>query len=134
MQLHDPWVLVLALVVPLLWLWQRRGSREASLRVPTLGILRAIHVSGVRRWRFVLPLMRALALLLLIVALARPQRGKAESEYRGEGIDMMLAVDISGSMMSEDFTLPSGERANRLEVLKSVVTDFVGRRGGDRFG
>ena len=134
MQLHDPWLLLLVLLLPLLLLWQRRGTREAALRVPSLGILRTIRISGVRRWRFVLPALRVVALLLLIVALARPQRGKAESQYRGEGIDMMLAVDISGSMLSEDFTLPSGQRASRLEVVKTVVKDFVAGRPNDRIG
>jgi Ca-activated chloride channel family protein len=134
MRLHDPWVLLLLVLVPLLFLWQRRVLHEAALRFPTLAVLRTIPVAGVRRWRWVLPALRGLALCLLIVALTRPQRGKAESQYRGEGIDMMLAVDISGSMMSEDFTLPSGQRANRLEVVKTVVRDFITGRGGDRVG
>jgi Ca-activated chloride channel family protein len=134
MRLHDPWLLALVLIVPLLWWLEQRTRRSAALRYPTLGVLRAIPHSGARRWRWVLHALRGLALLLLVMALARPQLGKAESQYTGQGIDIMLAVDISGSMQSEDFTLPSGERANRLEVLKSVVKDFVNRRGGDRFG
>ena len=73
-----------------------------------------------RRRRWLLSALRGLGLLLLIIALARPQKGKAESAYYGEGIDIMLAVDISGSMLSEDFTL-GGQRASRLDVVKSVV-------------
>ncbi len=134
MRLHDPWALALLMVVPVLFWLERRARGGAAIRYPTLGVLRAIPYAGVRRWRWVLQALRGVALLLLVIALARPQLGKAESQYTGQGIDIVLAVDISGSMMSEDFTLPSGERANRLEVLKSVVTDFVGRRGGDRFG
>jgi len=134
MRLHDPWLLALLLVVPLLFWLEQRTRRVAAVRYPTLGVLRVIPYTGVRRWRWILHALRALTLLLLVVALARPQLGKAESQYTGQGIDIMLAVDVSGSMMSEDFTLPSGERANRLDVLKSVVKDFVARRAGDRFG
>lgn len=133
MRLHDPWALSLLVLVPLLFWLQRRGQREAAVRFPTLGLARAIPYAGVRRWRWVLQAMRGLALALLVIALARPQKGKAESTYYGEGVDIMLAVDISGSMLSEDFTL-DGQRASRLDVVKSVVKDFVAARAGDRIG
>lgn len=134
MRLHDPWLLLLLLLVPLLWWLQRRQSPQAAVRFPTLDVLRSLPGSGAGRWRWVLLALRAVALALLVVALARPQHGKAESEYRGEGIDIMLAVDISGSMLAEDFTLPSGQRANRLDALKAVVKDFVANRPNDRVG
>jgi Ca-activated chloride channel family protein len=134
MRLHDPWALALVLVIPLLFWLERRRRHTAAVRYPTLAVLRAIPYAGARRWRWLLPALRGLALLLLILALARPQLGKAEGQYTGQGIDIVLAVDISGSMLSEDFTLPSGQRASRLEVLKSVVKDFVDRRGSDRIG
>jgi Ca-activated chloride channel homolog len=133
MRLHDPWALGLVLLVPLLLWLQRRTRREAAVRYPSLGLLRAIPYAGVRRWRWVLHALRAVALVLLVVALARPQRGRAESAYHGEGIDIVLAVDISGSMLSEDFTL-GNQRASRLDVVKSVVKDFVAGRSGDRIG
>lgn len=133
MRLHDPWALLLVVVVALLFWVQRRTRREAAVRYPSLGAIRAIPYAGARRWRSVLPVLRALALLLLVVALARPQRGRAESKFTGQGIDIILAVDISGSMLSEDFTL-DGQRANRLDVVKSVVKDFVSKRDGDRIG
>ncbi len=131
MRLHDPWALALCLLLPLLFWGQRRARRNAAVRYPSLGLIRAIPYAGARRWRWVLHALRGVALLLLIVALARPQLGKAESVFRGEGIDIVLAVDISGSMLSEDFTL-NGQRANRLDVVKSVVKDFIARRAGDR--
>lgn len=133
MRLHDPWALALIAVVPLLFWLQRRTPRAAAVRFPTLGLIRTIPYAGARRWRWVLHALRGLALLLLVVALARPQLGKAESKFFGEGIDIVLAVDISGSMLSEDFTL-GGQRANRLDVVKSVVKDFVAARDGDRIG
>src|SRR5574341_1736560 len=124
MRLHDPWVLVFVMLVPLLLWLQLRTRREAAVRYPTLGLVRAIPYVGARRWRWVLYALHGVALLLLIVALSRPQLGKAESRFTGEGIDIVLAVDISGSMLSEDFTL-DGQRVNRLDVVKSVVKDFV---------
>ena len=133
MRLHDPWVLALLLALPLLWWAQRRTPRQAAVRYPTLSLMRGIPQGGWRRWRWLLPALRGVALLLLILAVARPQRGKAESQFSGEGIDIMLAVDISGSMLSEDFTL-DGHRASRLDVVKAVVKDFVAARGGDRIG
>ncbi len=133
MRLHDPWALVLLVLIPVLLWWQRRTRREAAVRFPSLAVIRAVPYSGVRRWRWVLHALRGLALLLLIGALARPQRGKAESQLSTEGIDIMLAVDISGSMLSEDFTLGS-QRASRLDVVKAVVKDFVAARGADRIG
>src|SRR5437899_517912 len=94
MRLHDPWALGLTVLVPLLLWLQRRTRRDSAVRYPSLGLLRVIPYVGVRRWRWVLHALRALALLLLVVALARPQKGKAESAYHGEGIDIVLAVDI----------------------------------------
>ena len=133
MRLHDPWLLLVWLLIPLvLWL-QRRGSHEAAIRYPSLAVLRSLTHTGKRHWRWILPVLRGTALFVLVLALARPQLGKAESQYSAEGIDIVLAVDISSSMLSEDFSLDNG-RANRLEVVKSVVRDFMTARGGDRIG
>jgi len=116
----------------LFWL-QRRQPRAAALRFPTLGLVRAIPYAGARRWRWILHALRGVAILLLIAALTRPQLGKAESTFSGEGIDIILAVDVSGSMLSEDFTLGS-QRASRLDVVKASVKEFVEHRDGDRIG
>jgi Ca-activated chloride channel family protein len=133
MRLHDPWALGLLVVLPLLFWLQRRQPREAALRFPTLGLVRAIPYAGARRWRWVLHALRAAAIVLLVGASTRPQLGKAESTFSGEGIDILLAVDVSGSMLSEDFTL-GGQRASRLDVVKASVKDFVTHRDGDRIG
>lgn len=132
MRLHDPWLLLVLLLIPLsFWLW--RTNNEAAVRYSSLGLIRSLTHTGKRHWRWILPVFRGAALFLLVLALARPQLGKAESQYDTEGIDIVLAVDISSSMLSEDFSLDAG-RANRLEVVKSVVKDFVAARGGDRIG
>ena len=133
MRLHDPWALALLALAPLLVWAYRRIHRTAAVRFPTLAEVREIPHAGRRRWHWVLPAMRGLTLLLFILALARPQFGSAAGRYTGEGIDIVLAVDISGSMLAEDFQL-GGQRANRLEVVKSVVREFVEARPSDRIG
>ncbi len=131
MRLADPWFLVLLLLLPLVL--GRRGRRDVALRYPSLAVLRAIAPAGAGARRVVLGVLRAAAMALLVVALARPQLGSAETRVHREGVDVVLAVDISGSMLAEDFTLGS-ERASRLDVVKSVVKEFVTARPEDRIG
>jgi Ca-activated chloride channel family protein len=82
---------------------------------------------------YVLVLLRCLALVLLIIALARPQSGTKASEVLTEGIDIMLCLDTSGSMQALDFKWKN-ERHNRLEVVQKVVGDFIKERTNDRIG
>ncbi len=133
MRLHDPWLLLALLFIPLVFWLQHRRRNEAAVRYSSLVLVRSLTHTGKRHWRWILPVFRGTALFLLVLALARPQLGKAEGQYYAEGIDIVLAVDISSSMLSEDFSLDDG-RANRLEVVKSVVKDFVATRSGDRIG
>lgn len=131
MSLHDPWALLLLALIPLLL----RARRQAppALRYPVLDAVRAVGPGRRVRWRWLLPALRVAALALLVVALARPQLGKAATQVFTEGIDIMLAVDISGSMLAEDFQV-DGQRANRLDAVKSVVRRFLEHRPGDRVG
>ena len=133
MRLASPWFLVLLALVPLVLPWGRRASRRAALRYPTLETLRAFAPAGAAHRRAILGLLRAAALVLLVVALARPQAGSATTRLHREGVDVMLAVDVSGSMLSEDFTL-GGHRASRVDAVKAVVKDFVAARPEDRIG
>jgi Ca-activated chloride channel family protein len=130
-QLHDPWALVLLVLVPWLAGWPHRS--RATLRYPLAGAVGAVGTGRRTRWRWLLAAARAVALVLLVGALARPRLGKAATQVYSKGIDIMLAVDVSGSMLAEDFTV-EGKRANRLEAVKSVVRDFLDNRPGDRVG
>ncbi len=133
MRLHDPWLLALLALLPLVWWLWRRASRPATLRFPGLAIIASIGAGRRAHWRWLPMALRLGAGALLIAALARPQMGKAESRIFSEGIDIMLAVDVSGSMLAEDFTV-ANQRVNRLEAVKSVVKDFVAARPQDRIG
>ena len=127
MRLADPWLLgvlaALAVLLPRL----ARGARSAAVRYPSLEVLRMVAPAGAGRRRVMLGLLRAATLGLLGLALARPQLGTAETTVHREGVDVVLAVDVSGSMLAEDFTL-DGERASRLEAVKDVVRQFVAAR------
>ncbi len=132
MLLRDPWVLLLLLLVPLaLRLGRRQGT--PTLRYPVLDAVRAVGTGRRARWQWVLPALRVLALILVVIALARPQLGKAATKVATEGIDIMLAVDVSGSMLAEDFQV-AGQRGSRLDAVKAVVREFLANRSGDRVG
>lgn len=128
-----PWLLLLLLLVPLLaWLKGRTGARAAFL-YSSVGLVK--NIIGLARYSVgaILLRMRWLALLLLLVALARPQLGEGHAKVRASGIDIVLALDLSGSMAAEDFEL-KGEPVNRLVIAKDVVQQFVRKRANDRIG
>ncbi len=127
----NPEFLVLLLLVPLLVVWhlRRRPRVEGTLRYSNLGVLKKTRPSLKMRLRQGLFGLRVLALALLIIAFARPQSGHTEEEVTAEGIDIMLAVDISSSMLAEDF-----KPRNRITVAKMVAGDFIRGRHNDRIG
>jgi Ca-activated chloride channel family protein len=128
-----PWLLFLLLLVPLVALLQ--GGRGAAPAVVFSSLRPLLDLGKTRRSRMGgwLTSLLLLALALLIVALARPRQGKTISQVQASGIDIMLALDVSGSMQAEDFTI-GGERANRLEVVKQVTQKFIEGRPNDRIG
>ena len=134
LQLASPWWLLLLLAIPLLATLRVTPGRKPDQQVGALRYTDVLRIqSSVRSWRrhlqFLLPLLRRLALVLLIVALARPQLVDARQTLKGEGVDIALALDISGSMASLDF-----EPQNRLEAAKQVIEHFVAERNYDRIG
>jgi Ca-activated chloride channel family protein len=132
-RLASPWFLLLLALVPLVLPWRGRRRRTAAVRYPTLAALRAVAPGGAGRRRALLAVLRAAALILVAVALARPQAGTASTKIRREGIDIVLAVDVSGSMLAEDFTV-GPVRASRIDAVKDVVKEFVAARPDDRIG
>jgi Ca-activated chloride channel family protein len=127
---HLLWLLTLLPILALL-----RGKRGAApaLVFSTTSLLTFLAEGRKARPGRLLPALRLLALGLLIVACARPQEGSTTTEIEASGIDILLAVDVSGSMEALDFTL-QGQPANRLDVVKSVIRQFVEQRPNDRIG
>lgn len=131
-----PWVL-LALPLPLLMqrlLPPAEGLSEAGLRVPSLDSFKTLRdrsdAGQLLNWRV---WVAVLAWILLVLAAARPERIGAELELPVAGRNLMLAVDLSGSMDQKDFVL-GNRRVDRLTATKAVASDFIRRREGDRIG
>lgn len=124
---HLLWLLLLLPILLLLYvLWRRK--QQASLRMPSLHFLDGIG-GGIRVYlRHSVFALRLLALGLIIIALARPQSSSSWSEDRVEGIDIMLTMDISTSMLAMDF------QPNRVEAAKEVAMRFVANRPNDNIG
>ncbi|MHC4620317.1 MAG: vWA domain-containing protein [Planctomycetota bacterium] len=123
MQLYSPWALLLLLLLPVLWYLTARKKRTAPLKFPTLGDVRNCPVSWRLRFRPLLKVARLVCLVLLIVALARPRKGTVLSEISTEGVAIEAVVDHSGSMSTEmDYY---GQKLNRLEAVKKVLSDFI---------
>ncbi len=132
-QFANPAWLWLLLLLHLLAILRARAGRSVALRMPSISDARQAGGKPRGRHGGILLSLQLLGLALLIAALARPQLGKGRTEVETSGIDIELAIDVSGSMEAMDFTL-DGERANRLEVVKKVVERFVDERPGDRIG
>ena len=128
---ESPWLLLL-LLVPLLLalrpLLSRSVIRTATLQYSDLRLTTHLSASIRQRLRFILPVLRLLALGLLIIALARPQSGNAREIISGEGVDIAIVLDISGSMAALDF------EPNRLGAARQVIHDFIEQRQYDRIG
>lgn len=123
-----PYFLSLLLLVPLLVFWYIRQltKRYASMRMPAMDNFSASSIRG--RLQVILPILRALAFIALVIALARPQKSLREEDIKAEGIDIMMAIDLSSSMLAQDFD------PNRLEASKRVGRDFIAKRAYDRVG
>jgi len=130
MRLAEPWFLLLFIPAILIFWLARRRSR---LRDPVFPIASRAAIPAARGWRLwlarIAPILTPAAAALFILAAARPQAGREIREVVSEGIDMALAVDVSGSMRCEDF-----RPQNRLFVAKEVAKQFLRGREQDRIG
>jgi Ca-activated chloride channel homolog len=130
-----PWATA-CLPLPLIiyWLLPRASRQEAALRVPFFDLVTGFESStSVERKSYLRRLLMVLIWCALVLAATRPQFVGEPIELPTTGRDLMLAVDISGSMGTEDM-LASGRQVSRLAVVKAVVSEFVERRKGDRLG
>jgi Ca-activated chloride channel family protein len=128
---HDPWLLLLLLLLPAWLWWERRTASRGGLKFSSVAGAAASFWSNVGP--MLLLSLRGATLALCVVALARPQVGKSESRFRTEGIDIVLAVDVSGSMLAMDFEV-NGQPVDRISIVKQVVKEFVNARPNDRVG
>lgn len=128
----NPEFLLLLGIIPFLILWYIRNNKKAggTLRFSNIGVIKNISRTPSRRYRHILFFFRMVVVSLLILGFARPQSGTKEEKIITEGIDIILAMDVSGSMRAEDLA----QHRNRLDVTKEVATQFIKERSNDRIG
>ncbi len=124
----QPWFLLLLIVVPVMiwWYAAKNSKRQGAI------IISDASAKGLSTWKTSfrhLPfIFRLLAIIFIIAAIARPQTAYEEQNVEGEGVDIVLCIDVSGSMTAQDL------KPNRLEAAKAVAIDFVNKRLTDRIG
>jgi len=126
MRFESPWFLLLLIPIAIAYWWRQRQHLESTVRFSDIQRLknlhdqRAIWMSRIGLW------LRTAILILMVIALARPQEVGVQRESSTEGVDIVLAIDVSDSMRATDF------KPNRLEVAKEQMTEFIKSRKTDR--
>lgn len=125
-----PWVLYLLLLLPgaAYWYWKKKDITTPNVMYSSFHLFGAVPKSLKEKLVHLPAILRLLALALLIVAFARPQTFSSGENIYTEGIDIAMVLDISGSMLAEDF------KPNRLEAAKKVIDDFIKGRTTDKIG
>lgn len=133
--LRNPWFLFALVLLPVVWwAWLSRG-RRAAIRFPGVSRFAAAGGAWSLRARYVLPGLRTLAVILIVLAIARPQKADEETKVTTEGVAIQLVVDRSGSMDQPDFAVDAkGSMQTRLQAVKDVVTAFVEGDGDELKG
>jgi Ca-activated chloride channel family protein len=129
----NPEWLLLLLLLPIISWWRGRLGGTPSVVFSGTAILEKIGTPRNSRRGAFLAALTLLALAALIVAAARPQTGRTVTRTLASGVDIMLVLDVSRSMLAEDFTI-GGQRSNRLEAVRMVTERFINSRSNDRIG
>jgi Ca-activated chloride channel homolog len=129
----NPELLWLLALLPLLLLWRGRRGPLPAIEYPSLVLVREAARRTRSRVGAVLAGLPLLGVALLIIAVARPQQGDSNATVHASGVDIMLLLDVSGSMQSLDFKLENLP-VSRVDVVKSVVRRFIVARPNDRIG
>src|SRR5512146_1716966 len=124
MTFGHPYLLLLLLLLPVLaWLKGRRGEPPAFVYSSVQLVRGILNISRTRAGGF-LSALRWLTLALLIIALAQPRLTRSETQVKASGVDIVVALDMSGSMISEDF-VAHGKRVNRFDMAREVLRKFI---------
>ncbi len=126
----QPWFLLFLVIIPLMsvWYWFKHKSSNADIQVSDATVFDSTPKSLRQRLYHGLFILRMLTVAALIISLARPQTQSSGEDVSVEGIDIVLANDISGSMQAEDF------KPNRVEAAKNIAMQFIDSRPNDRIG
>lgn len=126
---EDPLFFLLLIPLTAMFAWSLRKKSPIAITYSSVGLLNGLPRTWAQRTRNLLPWLWRLAVVLCVVAIARPQLGHEEIRINSEGIAIMMCIDRSGSMNAMDFEF-NGRRTNRLEVVKRVFRDFVSGTSG----
>ena len=129
---EDPWLLLFLLMVPFLTI-RGKGKLQTTISYSSIDTLQAIRSARVEILSILPLVLRMIGISLLVLALARPQEGHKSTEILSVGVDIMLALDTSGSMQALDF-IKDEKRDTRLAMVKDVVSQFIENRPNDRMG
>lgn len=130
---REPLYGLLLFIIPVIVIYSRSKRRSGTIAYSRTLSFQRTGASWRVRFLPALDVLRVIVLVLVILGLMRPQKGIDETRVTGEGIDIVLAIDVSTSMRAEDFEI-DGKRQNRLYVVKEVVEEFITSRPGDRIG
>ncbi|MDP9087519.1 MAG: VWA domain-containing protein [Pseudomonadota bacterium] len=130
--LYPEWLWAFSLL-PIVMLWRGRRGPVAAIEYSDVSLARNVARASRSRMGALVWALPLLAAALMILALARPQRAHSRTEVSANGIDIVLDLDVSGSMQALDFQIDH-QRVNRIEVVKSVVSKFIDQRPDDRIG
>jgi Ca-activated chloride channel family protein len=128
-----PYFLLLLLLLPAILWYRKRRHRKPTMAASALFPVAQVPKSLPLQVHRLVPALKYAAVILVVLALARPQWGTERTDIQTEGINIVLAIDLSESMAALDFK-KKGRVVNRLEAVKGVVQDFVAGRSGDRIG
>ena len=128
-----PWLLLLLLAIPILAYLRGKRGPSAALTFSSTSALREIGKQRGARTGKILRALIFATLAIFIIGLARPQLGKSLTQVEASGIDIMLVLDVSGSMLTRDFTI-GGDEAARLDAIREVTRKFIEGRPNDRIG
>ena len=128
MQFKDPSYFIFLAILPIVY-WYLIRRKRSAVRFSSLAELKTIKGNSAAWTQSFLSLLRTAAIALFVIAIARPQRVSAEREFEASGIDIVIALDISGSMLAEDF-----KPINRIAVAKEEAKKFIQNRKSDRIG
>lgn len=133
MHFQNPWFLVILPILLIVLIAARQKDIRPAFHFPSDETIKGLKSTSKIKLSKSIPILRIAALTLIVIALCRPQQMIEESRIETEGIDIILAIDTSSSMLAEDFEL-NGKRTNRLEAVKDVVREFIENRHSDRIG
>ncbi len=128
-----PWLLALLLFVPVIAYLRGRTGTAAALVFSSTAPLRALGKRSASRAGQFLRNLALLAMALMLLAMSRPQLGKTLNQVEASGIDIMLVLDVSGSMLIKDFTI-GADLATRVDAIREVTRKFIEGRPNDRIG